>query len=48
MDEWLTDTVGKQTWVQAGNKDVFNRIMTCIMEVEDGAVGLLREWWSSA
>jgi hypothetical protein len=47
LDEWLTDSVGKQTWAQAGDVDVYNRILTCIMDVRDGAIELLREWWSS-
>ena len=48
LDEWSTDTVGKQTWAQAGDVNVFNRILMCIMEVKEGAVELLHEWWSSA
>ena len=42
------DTVGKLTWAQAGEVAVFDRILFCVLEVEEGAVDLLHEWWLSA
>jgi len=48
LNEWLTDTVGMQTWARAGSVEVFNKILTYIMKFEDGAVKVLNGWWSSA
>ena len=48
LEEWLTDTVGKKTWAQAGDVNVFDKILSFIMGFKEGAVELLHEWWSSA
>ena len=48
LDEWLTNSVGKQTWAQAGNCDVYKRVLRCVMDIQGEVEELLQQWWSSA
>lgn len=48
LHEWLTESVGKKTWAEAGDIDVYNWILNCILVFEEDAIKLLREWWFSA
>ena len=47
LEEWLTESVGKQTWAGAGDIDVYNRVLSFVTDVREDVEILLQEWWSS-